>query len=103
MNIVEHAAHGFDIDVVEEQEFPHAEYRISIIPDEGSHTTHLVTLDEQYWQELTSGKMSGQDLIEATFEYLLNIEENEAIMPRFDLRDIAEYYPEFENNIRQSL
>lgn len=99
MNIVDRAMLDFELDVTEEQPFPVAEYRVTVMPDEEAHTTHEVTLSEEYWQKLTGGKMSGQDLIEATFEFLLQRESNESIMRKFDLSDVAEYYPEFENEI----
>lgn len=101
MNIIDQAMLGFEIDVTEEQGFPNAEYRVVITPDENPHSTHEVTLSEEYWQKLTGGKMSGQDLIEATFEFLLQRESNDAIMQKFDLQQISEFWPEFENEILQ--
>lgn len=101
MNIIDRAMLNFDINVVEEQSFPVAEYRVAITSDEGQLTKHEVTLSEEYWNELTGGKMSGQDLIEATFEFLLQHESNEAIMQKFDLKDVAEYWPDFENEIKR--
>ncbi|MFA5954926.1 MAG: hypothetical protein WC817_05365, partial [Patescibacteria group bacterium] len=65
---------------------------------------HSVRLMEEYWQELTGGgKVSAQDLIEATFDFLLKREGNESILPEFDLSDISEFFPEFEGVIRQQL
>jgi hypothetical protein len=101
MNIIDREILNFDINVVEEQAFPVAEYRVVLTPDDGPHSTHEVTLSENYWQELTGGKMSGQDLVEATFEFLLQRESNDAIMNRFDLSVMAEYWPEYENEIKR--
>lgn len=102
MNIIDRDVLNFDIDVTEEQAFPVAEYRVMLTPEDGPHSTHEVTLSEEYWEKLTGGKMSGQDLIEATFEFLLQRESNDSIMNKFDLTTVAEYWPEYENTIKRS-
>ncbi|PJE75541.1 hypothetical protein COV04_04410 [Candidatus Uhrbacteria bacterium CG10_big_fil_rev_8_21_14_0_10_48_11] len=79
-------------------------FHVTVATQEGEQTTHTVRLQETYWQKLTgSGKVSAQDLVEATFDFLLKREGNESILPEFDIAQVAEFFPEFEGVIRQQL
>ena len=62
-------------------------------------TTHLVTLAHDYYQKLTEGKVSPEMLIEKSFEFLLERENNTMILARFHLPIIGDYFPEYEKNI----
>ena len=62
-------------------------------------TTHTVTLTQEYYQNLTDGKVSAKTMIEKSFEFLLEREPNTMILSRFDLPVIGEYFPEYEKVI----
>ena len=62
-------------------------------------TAHTVTLKHDYYQKLAGGKVSPEKLIEKSFEFLLERENNTSVLPRFDLPVIARYFPEFEKII----
>ena len=68
---------------------------------ETTTTIHTVTLDHDYYQKLTEGKVSPETLIEQSFEFLLERESNTMILARFDLPVIGDYFPEYEKNIVQ--
>jgi len=59
-----------------------------------------VGLDDEYWQDLTGGKIAKEELIKKSFEFLLEREPKESILSRFNLRIIKQYFPEFEEEIR---
>jgi len=59
-----------------------------------------VGLDDEYWQDLTGGKITKEELIKKSFEFLLEREPKESILSRFNLRIISQYFPEFEEEIR---
>lgn len=61
-----------------------------------AETFHEVSLSNEYWQKLTSGKMSKEDLIKQSFEFLLQRESNTTILKHFNLSIINDYFPEFE-------
>jgi hypothetical protein len=63
-------------------------------------TTHTVTLIAPYYQKLTNGKMTPEQLIERSFEFLLEREPNTSILRRFDLPVIQTYFPEYEKTIQ---
>ncbi len=62
-------------------------------------TDHTVTLTPDYYQKLTEGNVSPEQLIKRSFEFLLERETNSCILSRFDLPVIARYFPEFEKTI----
>lgn len=62
-------------------------------------TVHEVTLSEEYYQELTGGRETPEQLIQRSFEFLLRHESNTSILPRFDLPVINRYFPDYEKEI----
>ena len=60
-----------------------------------------VSLDDKYWQELTGGKTSKEELIKNSFDFLLERESKESILSQFDLRIISRYFPEYEQEIKK--
>ena len=70
------------------------------VRDNNSQTEHAVTLDDDYYQKLTNGKIPGETLIEKSFEFLLKRESKESILKRFNLKIISKYFPEYESKIK---
>ena len=62
---------------------------------------YKVGLDDEYWQDLTGGKIDKEELIKKSFKFLLEREPKESILSRFNLRIINQYFPEFEEEIRK--
>jgi hypothetical protein len=62
-------------------------------------TTHRVTLTPEYYQKLSGGTGTAEDLIARSFEFLLERENNTSILRSFDLPTIARYFPEYESEI----
>lgn len=54
-----------------------------------------VNLNDDYWQDLTGGKIAKEELIKKSFEFLLEREPKESILSRFNLRIINQYF--FQN------
>ncbi len=69
------------------------------IEEKGSRSEHVVTLDDSYYQNLTAGKITKEELIKRSFEFLLMKEPKESILSEFNLRVIKKYFPEFENEL----
>lgn len=74
-----------------------------VIEEKGFTTQHLVSLDDGYYEELTQGKISKEELIRSSFTFLLEREPKESILTRFDLKVINHYFPDFEEKIRETL
>lgn len=46
-------------------------------------TTHTVTATPEYWQKLTGGKAPPENLVEKSFEFLIEREPNTSILRTF--------------------
>ena len=79
-----------------EQEF------IVIVNEGGIKTGHAVILDDDYYQKLTGGKITKEELIKKSFAFLLERESKESILSRFDLKVIKRYFPEYEKEIKHA-
>lgn len=71
------------------------------VEEKGSRTEHNVTLDDDYWRDLTQGRITKEELIKRSFEFLLERESKESILAKFNVRIIKGYFPEFEREIRK--
>jgi hypothetical protein len=74
-----------------------------VVVEGASRSQHDVTLKERDCARLSEGKVSPEDLIAQSFEFLLEREPKESILGRFDLLDIARYFPSFERDLRQKM
>lgn len=73
------------------------------LEEEGTSRRYNVTLDESYYQELTGDKITKEELIRKSFEFLLEREPKESILSKFNLRVISRYFPEFEEKIKDKI
>lgn len=74
------------------------EFMVSV-EEENSSSNHTVYLDENYYQKLTGGNISREELIKKSFEFLLERESKESILSEFNLTIIKNYFPEYEEKI----
>jgi len=73
-------------------------YRVTI--EEGpSRSVHDVNATADHVQRYAPGA-SPERLVEASFEFLLEREPKESILPRFDLPVIERYFPDYPRAIR---
>lgn len=78
------------------------EFRVTV-SEGGSQTAHSVTVQPSYHQKLTQGKVSTEELIQKSFEFLLEREPKESILRRFELPVIGRYFPDYERTLRRRL
>jgi len=74
---------------------------IVIITEDETKTEYIVTLDNEYYKDLTRSKINREELIKKSFEFLLKRERKESILRRFNLKVINNYFPEFEEEIKR--
>ena len=72
-------------------------YQVTVT-DHVSSSTHVVTVQPEDASILGAGA-SGEELVEASFRFLLDREPRESIMSRFDLAVIVRYFPEYPDRI----
>ncbi len=76
-------------------------FRVTVVEGD-SQTIHNVTaLDED--SQRYGGDVPAERLIELSFEFLLEREDKESILTKFDLPMIEHYFPEFRRAIRKRL
>jgi len=63
-------------------------------------TTHRVTIDDDYYNRLTEGRVTKEQLVAEAFKFLLNRESNSSILSEFTLQTIEQYFPEFPSEMR---
>ncbi len=86
---------------VEENARTETSRQFSVTVDDGVSTSeHLVTVPENMYKELTQGAVTHEELLEKTFEFLLERESKESILFTFDLDVITSYFPEYEDEIK---
>lgn len=74
-----------------------------IVSEQDSSTVHTFTLDGDYYQALTDGKVAKEDFIKKCFEFLLEREGKESILSSFNVRVINNYFPGFEQQIKREI
>jgi hypothetical protein len=77
-------------------------FQVTVV-ERDAKTSHRVTLESRYYQSLTGGKISPEELIRQSFAFLLKREPKESILERFDLSVISRYFPEYEREIKKRL
>jgi len=78
------------------------EFRVKV-EEKGASKEYGVTLEDSYYQDLTQGKITKEELIEKSFRFLLQRESKESILFKFNLKVIKSYFPEFEEAIRGTI
>ena len=73
------------------------------VSDAQGQSSHLVTVTRDYYQELTTGKTSMEELALRSFEFLLERLPKECILREFDLQAVPRYFPEYEREIKERL
>ena len=74
-----------------------------LLREKETQSQHLVSLDDDYHYLLTQGKITKEDLVRKSFQFLLHRETKESILHSFDLQMIKQYFPEYEDEISSSI
>ena len=76
------------------------EEEFTVTLTEEGKTKYIVTLDDEYYKDLTGERISKEELIKKSFKFLLKRERKESILSRFNLNVINSYFPEFVKEIK---
>ena len=68
----------------------------------GSQTRHKVSMDKVYYEKISAGIIGPEDFVKKSFEFLLKREDKDFILKEFNVRQIREYFPEFETEIKKT-
>ncbi|MFZ0059270.1 MAG: hypothetical protein WAL35_04400 [Acidimicrobiales bacterium] len=81
---------------------PNGTFRVDVRSD-GSATTHVVSVPAGYLAALGCDDVPTEQLIQASFLFLLEREPPNSILRRFRLDQIADYFPDYPSTIGQRL
>lgn len=87
---------------IEVQKLKDESFEVNVM-EGATKSTHRVTLKAPDYDRLSSGGISAEELIRKSFEFLLEHEAKESILGRFNLMEIARYFPSFESDIKQRI
>ena len=64
-------------------------------------TTHEVTVNDQSLTDITENKMTKTQLLEFSFNFLLDREPNTSILSSFDINVISKYFSDYRVEVRR--
>jgi hypothetical protein len=87
---------------IEVEKIDATHFRVQVV-ENGTKSTHQVTLNPKDYARLAGGAVGPEELIRKSFQFLLERESKESILGRFDLSVISRYFPEYEREIKKRL
>ena len=66
-----------------------------------STTTHTVTVTDQSLTDLTDDNATKTQLLEFSFNFLLDREPNTSILSSFDINVISKYFSDYRDKVRR--
>ena len=74
-------------------------FHVRLTDADGTSTEHDVTVSRGEWERFGGGYRTPEDLVEASFRFLLDRESKEQILAAFDLGQITRYFPSYPHEI----
>ena len=68
-----------------------------------SQTRHKIDMDKEYYEKISNGIIGPEDFVKKSFEFLLKREGRDSILKEFNIRQIREYFPEYETEIKKTI
>ena len=73
--------------------------KFEIIVKADQLTKHIVSVTDQMLLKLTNNKISKEELLNFSFNFLLEREPNTSILSKFDIIVISKYFPEYISKV----
>ena len=64
-------------------------------------TTHEVTVNDKSLTDLTDDKVTKEQLLEFSFNFLLDREPNTSILSKFDINVISKYFSDYRDEVKR--
>lgn len=74
-----------------------------VVGTDAGATRHAVTVSQAVLSDLAPGHYDPEELVRASFDFLLEREPREAILRRFELSIIERYFPGYAATIRRQM
>jgi hypothetical protein len=69
----------------------------------GSQTRHKVSMEKEYYEKISNGIVGPEDFVKKSFEFLSKREDKDSILKEFNIKQIREYFPEYETEIKKTI
>jgi hypothetical protein len=69
----------------------------------GSQTRHKVSMDKEYYEKISTGIIGPEDFVKKSLEFLSKREDKDSILKEFDVKQIRDYFPEYETEIKKTI
>jgi hypothetical protein len=69
----------------------------------GSKTVHNVTVDRDYYEMMSNQIVLPEEFVKRSINFLLKKEDKDSILKEFNIRQISNYFPEYEDEIRKDI
>ena len=69
----------------------------------GSQTRHKVSMDQEYYEKISNGIIGPEDFVKKSTEFLLKREDKDSILKEFNIKQIRDYFPEYETEIKKTI
>ena len=60
-------------------------------------------MDSEYYEKISSGIKGAEDFVKKSFKFLLKKEDKDSILKEFNIKQIREYFPEYETEIKKTI
>jgi hypothetical protein len=87
---------------VEVKKTREGEYEVRVVEGK-SESSHIVALKDSDYSRLANNKITPEELIRRSFEFLLEHEPKESILSRFDITVISRYFPQYDSEIKKRI
>ncbi len=77
------------------------EFKI-VVEEESSRTKHRVRMEKDFYENLET-EIGPEEVVQNSFEFLLEREAKEMILSEFNITVIGKYFPEFEEEIKKRI
>ena len=74
-------------------------FHVRLTDGDGTSTEHEVTVSRAEWERFGTGYRTPEELVEASFRFLLERESKDQILGTFDLGQITRYFPSYPRDI----
>jgi len=75
--------------------------KFEILVNNKQKTIHQVYLSDEVHLDFTNNKISKEELVKFSFEFLLEREANTSILSSFELNIITKYFPEYLLSVKK--
>jgi hypothetical protein len=78
-------------------------FHVQVTENDGSKTSHGVSMDKEYYKKISAWIIGPEDFVRTSFEFLLKREDRHSILKEFNIKQISEYFHEYETEIIKTI